>query len=571
MPRQLRSDLELSHRTVTEKQAELVQLAQSHNQLLLDASHSKAAHESLEAEKNKLESSLMETGMEMESVKMALDAANNSLQESEAKLAAAEKMVEQQREEQQGLVDRLEKSESASVEEFQAQLAELEQWKNEALSEQEKLQDKLQAQNETNESLNRQLHTAQGKLEEINATCASLSQHLELSQEEARAAGELQEQVFGLERWKEQAISERDALANELEAQKVAMEDAVSQLAAAKQQIQQMSESPSKPEEASNEQAILQLHKELAEVGEKNSQLSLVVSEEKRNRESVESELAKIVKKAALFESKFSAANVQRIKLLSDVKEYQSTSRDMERMKLKVKKLIASVNEEKEQLTQLRAEKASAEKAAGDVEESLAKARVEIEAQQKQLQQLLVDKNESDERVQQLTTKSQQYEKQLKELNAVSSPTKSKKAAGKVDATKNSKSRSKVSVKPSSSSKKSDDKKSDNKNSNNKKSGAVKSKKQATSESTRAGKLDDLTRIEGIGPKIQNLLQEAGFRTYASLSRASNKRLNKVLEDAGSRFKSRDPESWPRQASLAAKGEWDQLDELQDELSAGRA
>jgi hypothetical protein len=31
-----------------------------------------------------------------------------------------------------------------------------------------------------------------------------------------------------------------------------------------------------------------------------------------------------------------------------------------------------------------------------------------------------------------------------------------------------------------------------------------------------------------------------------------------------------DPESWPEQAALAAKGDWDALKKLQDELDGGK-
>jgi len=42
------------------------------------------------------------------------------------------------------------------------------------------------------------------------------------------------------------------------------------------------------------------------------------------------------------------------------------------------------------------------------------------------------------------------------------------------------------------------------------------------------------------------------------------------LEAAGSRYKMHDPSTWPKQAELAAKGKWDQLAILQDELSGGK-
>lgn len=82
---------------------------------------------------------------------------------------------------------------------------------------------------------------------------------------------------------------------------------------------------------------------------------------------------------------------------------------------------------------------------------------------------------------------------------------------------------------------------------------------------------DDLTKIEGIGPKIAELLTADGITTYAGLAAASRDRLAGVLEGGGPRYQMHDPTSWPAQADLAAAGRWDDLKELQDNLSGGRA
>lgn len=81
---------------------------------------------------------------------------------------------------------------------------------------------------------------------------------------------------------------------------------------------------------------------------------------------------------------------------------------------------------------------------------------------------------------------------------------------------------------------------------------------------------DDLTRIEGVGPKIQDLLNNAGILTWAQLATAPVDRLKNVLQVAGERFQMHDPTSWPDQAKLATEGRWDELDELQDLLQGGR-
>jgi predicted flap endonuclease-1-like 5' DNA nuclease len=79
---------------------------------------------------------------------------------------------------------------------------------------------------------------------------------------------------------------------------------------------------------------------------------------------------------------------------------------------------------------------------------------------------------------------------------------------------------------------------------------------------------DDLTRIEGIGPKIKSVLQAAGVATFADLANTEVESLKKILVDAGLRI--HNPASWPEQAALAAAGQWDELKALQERLSAGR-
>lgn len=80
----------------------------------------------------------------------------------------------------------------------------------------------------------------------------------------------------------------------------------------------------------------------------------------------------------------------------------------------------------------------------------------------------------------------------------------------------------------------------------------------------------DLTQIEGIGPKISGVLQEAGILNFAMLAEASVDRLREILAAAGSRYRIADPSTWPQQARLAAEEKWDELEALQDRLSGGR-
>lgn len=83
--------------------------------------------------------------------------------------------------------------------------------------------------------------------------------------------------------------------------------------------------------------------------------------------------------------------------------------------------------------------------------------------------------------------------------------------------------------------------------------------------------LDDLTVVEGIGPKIQALFRKAGIDTFAKLAAAKADDLKAILDQAGKSFAMANPGTWPQQGDLAAKGEWDALKKLKDELIGGIA
>lgn len=84
---------------------------------------------------------------------------------------------------------------------------------------------------------------------------------------------------------------------------------------------------------------------------------------------------------------------------------------------------------------------------------------------------------------------------------------------------------------------------------------------------TRAAKADDLTVIEGIGPKTAASLQSSGIKTYAQLSTAGAERIKEILTENGIRA---NPTTWPEQAELAAGGEWGALEAMQAKLKGGR-
>jgi len=79
---------------------------------------------------------------------------------------------------------------------------------------------------------------------------------------------------------------------------------------------------------------------------------------------------------------------------------------------------------------------------------------------------------------------------------------------------------------------------------------------------------DDLTKIEGIGPKVAKVLDQAGITTFDALAQADPSDVKKVLNNAG--LQMMNPEGWIEQADLAAKGDWNELEQLQGELKGGR-
>lgn len=81
---------------------------------------------------------------------------------------------------------------------------------------------------------------------------------------------------------------------------------------------------------------------------------------------------------------------------------------------------------------------------------------------------------------------------------------------------------------------------------------------------------NDLFRIEGIGPKIEEVLKEAGIDTFKKLAKKKPEELTKILTDVNPRYRIYTPTTWPQQADLAAKGKWDELEKLQKELNGGR-
>lgn len=79
---------------------------------------------------------------------------------------------------------------------------------------------------------------------------------------------------------------------------------------------------------------------------------------------------------------------------------------------------------------------------------------------------------------------------------------------------------------------------------------------------------DDLTKIEGIGPKITEVFAANGVKTFEDLSGSKVGDLRTILADNG--LSQHEPKSWSKQATLAKHGKWDELKTLQDELDGGK-
>ena len=92
----------------------------------------------------------------------------------------------------------------------------------------------------------------------------------------------------------------------------------------------------------------------------------------------------------------------------------------------------------------------------------------------------------------------------------------------------------------------------------------------AAPKSAKGPKLDDLKIVEGIGPKIEQLLKDGGIETWLELSLTPVTRLQEILDAAGPRYQVHNPSTWAAQAKFAAEGRFEELKEYQDMLIGGR-
>lgn len=81
---------------------------------------------------------------------------------------------------------------------------------------------------------------------------------------------------------------------------------------------------------------------------------------------------------------------------------------------------------------------------------------------------------------------------------------------------------------------------------------------------------DELTKIEGVGPKIAEAMNAAGLLTFAQVAEAGADKIKEILDAAEGNFAAHDPGTWSQQAQMAADGKWDELKVWQDELDGGK-
>ena len=96
-------------------------------------------------------------------------------------------------------------------------------------------------------------------------------------------------------------------------------------------------------------------------------------------------------------------------------------------------------------------------------------------------------------------------------------------------------------------------------------------KKAPAKESKPKKSKDDLTKVEGIGPKAAEALSKAGVNTFEKLSKKSVEEIRTILVEASKTLAHLDPQTWAQQAKLAAEGKWEELKKWQDELNGGIA
>lgn len=80
----------------------------------------------------------------------------------------------------------------------------------------------------------------------------------------------------------------------------------------------------------------------------------------------------------------------------------------------------------------------------------------------------------------------------------------------------------------------------------------------------------DLTLVDGIGPKTQQMFAQHNIVSFAQLAATPVSELERILQEAGGRFALSYPHTWPEQAKLAGEENWQALGEFKKRLKGGR-
>jgi len=82
---------------------------------------------------------------------------------------------------------------------------------------------------------------------------------------------------------------------------------------------------------------------------------------------------------------------------------------------------------------------------------------------------------------------------------------------------------------------------------------------------------DDLTVIDGIGPRISSVLRTTGITAFSKLAEKEPEEIQGILVAENLRLtRLTDPSTWHEQARMAADGDWEGLKALQDSIKEER-
>ena len=80
---------------------------------------------------------------------------------------------------------------------------------------------------------------------------------------------------------------------------------------------------------------------------------------------------------------------------------------------------------------------------------------------------------------------------------------------------------------------------------------------------------DDLQKVSGIGPKIEELLKAEEIHSFGVLAGTKVSALSQIMQKAGPRYALADVSSWPEQAKMLSHGDTEALEMLQQSLKKG--